>query len=75
MQDRPLLAAESQLIDDGSGTTKVWKITNSKIIEISKNKRGILFTGDCYVILYSYETKTTNYVIYYWLVSDLFLFK
>lgn len=72
MHDRPALAAKSQLIDDGSGTIKIWRIKRFDAVEVPKERHGIFFTSDCYVILYNYKSNGgQKYVIYYWMVSKM----
>ncbi|KAB0798553.1 hypothetical protein PPYR_09546 [Photinus pyralis] len=68
--ERPALAAESQLIDDGFGTIKMWKITKSNTVELPSNRQGTMFSGECYLILYTYEMKTLRNVVYVWLGND-----
>ncbi|KAF5274704.1 hypothetical protein FQA39_LY07096 [Lamprigera yunnana] len=67
LQDRPSLAAESQLIDDGSGTIKIWKITKMDMVELPKSQYGQFFSEECYLIVYTYEMKTPKNLIYLWL--------
>lgn len=70
MNDRIFLAAETQLIDDGSGILKVWKIKNNDVMELAKERYGNFYSGECYILLYSYEVNSKlKYIIYYWLVS------
>lgn len=70
MEERPSLAAETQLIDDGSGTVTLWRIKQHNIVEIPKERHGFFFNGDCYIVLYSYQTSTEErHLLYYWLVS------
>lgn len=50
---RPHLAAESQLIDDGHGEIVVYRVgAKGDIIEIPKRNNISLFSGDCYLIHY-----------------------
>lgn len=51
---RPYLAAESQLIDDGHGELTIYRVSgsNGDIVEIPKRKNIALFSGDCYLIHY-----------------------
>lgn len=70
MHERPALAAESQLVDDGTGDLKIWKFVKSSVVEVLKPKHGIFYSGDCYLILYTYEAPSQKNIIYYWLVSD-----
>ncbi|KAK4879724.1 hypothetical protein RN001_007870 [Aquatica leii] len=70
LHERPSLAAECQLIDDGSGDIKIFKISKTNLIEIPKIQYGTFFSEECYLILYSYEVKTLNSVVYTWLGND-----
>lgn len=49
---RPKLAAQTQLVDDGSGDIKIYRIDGNKLIELPKVTNGSLFSGDVYIILY-----------------------
>ncbi|RZC39580.1 advillin [Asbolus verrucosus] len=70
MEERPSLAAETQLIDDGSGSVTLWRIKQHNIIEIPKERHGYFFNGDCYIVLYSYQTSAEEkHLLYYWLGS------
>lgn len=66
----PKLAAETQLVDDGSGTTKVWRVFKSELIEIPTSSYGVFYGGDCYLIhyVYSFDGKERHF-LYYWIVS------
>ncbi|CAH1130262.1 unnamed protein product [Ceutorhynchus assimilis] len=71
MEERPTLAAETQLIDDGSGGMTLWRIKNTKIVEIPKDRHGYFFTGDCYIALYSYQTaRDEKHLLYCWIGSN-----
>lgn len=70
MHERPVLAAECQLVDDGAGTMKVWRVNKTDTIEVPKERYGIFFNGDCYIVVYAYKTNTQNYIIYYWIGSQ-----
>lgn len=53
LMQRPQLAAEYQLIDDGTGDMSIYRVTsNCDIVEISKRKNISLFSSDCYIIHY-----------------------
>ncbi|XP_019873520.1 advillin isoform X2 [Aethina tumida] len=70
MEDRPFLAAETQLIDDGSGSITIWRVRQNNIVEIPKERHGFFFSGDCYIILYSYQPTTElKHLLYCWLGS------
>lgn len=50
---RPHLAAESQLIDDGHGEMVIYRVgPKGDIIEVPKRNNVALFSGDCYLIHY-----------------------
>ncbi|XP_030768126.1 advillin-like isoform X3 [Sitophilus oryzae] len=71
MEDRLSLAAETQLIDDGTGRMTLWRIKHSKIVEIPKERHGYFFSGDCYIALYSYQTHhDEKHLLYCWIGSD-----
>lgn len=73
MEERPSLAAETQLIDDGSGNLKVWRIKQQDMVEIPKERHCFFFSNDCYIVLYSYEISTEQkHLLYCWLVSKTF---
>ncbi|KAH0999377.1 hypothetical protein HUJ05_005174 [Dendroctonus ponderosae] len=70
MEDRPSLAAETQLIDDGSGGMTLWRIKNTRIVEVPKERHGCFFSGDCYITLYSYHTSNEEkHLLYCWIGS------
>lgn len=59
---RPHLAAESQLIDDGHGEMVIYRVgAKGDIIEIPKRNNIALFSGDCYLIHY---IVTVSYSLY-----------
>ena len=66
----PQLAAELQMIDDGSGTKKIWLINNSNISLVQDSKHGQFNSSNCYVIEYKYSVNnnTDKYIIFYWIV-------
>jgi len=60
------------MVDDGSGDLKVWRIENFKMVDVPKNTYGQFFSGDSYVLLYSYGGNPAagkehiNHIIYFW---------
>lgn len=50
---RPKMAAETQLIDDGSGERKIFRITKDQVIEMPSAKTVLLTTMQSYVIQYT----------------------
>ncbi|CAH1989954.1 unnamed protein product [Acanthoscelides obtectus] len=71
MADRPSLAAETQLIDDGSGTLSIWRIGRKSITKIPEERHGYFFSEDCYITLYTYQISEEKqmHLLYYWLGS------
>ena len=60
----------SSLPDDGSGTVQVWRVEDFKLEPVTTN--GVFYSGDCYVILYTYlKNSRERHIIYFWLVSHL----
>lgn len=71
MEERPSLSAETQLVDDGTGTLKVWRIKHDEIVEIPKERHTFFFSDDCYIVLYSYQISADQkHLLYCWLVSN-----
>ncbi|XP_045178411.2 villin-1-like isoform X2 [Mercenaria mercenaria] len=61
------LAAETQMVDDGSGKTEIWRVHDFDLQPICMKEIGQFYGGDCYVILYTYLVNgRENYIIYYW---------
>lgn len=70
MEERPSLAAETQLIDDGSGTLTIWRIKEQEMVEIPKERHGVFFSADCYIVLYNYNNlNDQKQLLYCWLVG------
>eukprot|EP01138_Halocafeteria_seosinensis_P007299 gb/GECG01007463.1/.p1 GENE.gb/GECG01007463.1/~~gb/GECG01007463.1/.p1 ORF type:complete len:862 (+),score=169.72 gb/GECG01007463.1/:1-2586(+) len=62
------VAESEQMVDDGSGTAKVWIIEGTEMSEYPENMYGQFFSGDSYVVQYTYETKgSRSHLLYYWL--------
>nr|XP_006819230.1 PREDICTED: villin-1-like isoform X2 [Saccoglossus kowalevskii] len=63
----PQRAAQSKMVDDGTGNKEIWRIDNFDKVPLEKNLYGQFFGGDCYVIKYTYLVNNKeNYIIYYW---------
>lgn len=52
LMQRPKVAAQTQLIDDGSGEVKIYRINSNKMVELPKTTAGSFYSGDCFIILY-----------------------
>jgi len=74
LHDKPKIAAESQLVDDGTGERTVWRVEKFQLVPVPETLLGLFFSGDSYVVKYSYSAAgSTKYLIYFWLVSCLIL--
>lgn len=61
----------SSLPDDGSGTVQVWRVRNFELEPVPEASHGVFYSGDSYVILYTYLKNTREYhIIYFWLGND-----
>jgi hypothetical protein len=68
LHDNPKVAANTGMVDDGSGIKEVFRVEMFDLISVPEDQHGIFFSGDCYVILYAYsDGKRDHYIIYYWL--------
>lgn len=54
-------------IDDGLGKVTIWRVEEFSKVEISPSNYGEFYSGDSYLILYSYVFKNKDcYLIYFW---------
>ncbi|XP_043287700.1 villin-1 isoform X2 [Venturia canescens] len=66
MTERPRMAAECQLLDDGSGDKTLWRICPKNGL-LETEDRGIYYAGVCYVMCYKYgQGRRRRTVIYCW---------
>jgi len=74
LHDKPKIAAESQLVDDGTGERTVWRVEKFQLVPVPETLLGVFFSGDSYVVKYKYSAGgSEKYLIYFWLVSCLIL--
>ena len=60
----------SSLPDDGTGKKEVWRVESFELKPVALSSHGVFFSGDCYVVLYTYVKNTKErHIIYFWLVS------
>ena len=63
----------SNLPDDGTGTVQVFRVKGFNLEELPEKSHGVFYSGDCYVILYTYlKNGRERHIIYFWLVRTLF---
>ncbi|XP_070841659.1 villin-1 [Chaetodon trifascialis] len=64
---RPDMAARHGMVDDGSGDVKVWRIENLELAEVNPRTYGQFYGGDCYLVLYTYQSSgQQQYILYMW---------
>ena len=57
------------MVDDGQGLKQVFRVENFDLVSIPPEDFGKFYSGDCYVILYTYVVnKKEKHIIYFWLV-------
>ncbi|XP_014292137.1 gelsolin, cytoplasmic isoform X1 [Halyomorpha halys] len=63
--------AKGFMPDEGNGQSEIWRVEKFKLAPVPPTKYGIFFSGDSYVVKYSYDTPTgRKHVIYYWQGKD-----
>lgn len=68
LHDKPKIAAESQLVDDGTGERTVWRVEKFQLVPVPETLLGVFFSGDSYVVKYKYSAGgSEKYLIYFWL--------
>lgn len=70
---RPKLAAQKQLIDDGTGNFEIYKIDNhNNIVKIPKKNANIFFSENCYILHYQTVNQAdpkhvSKHIVYQWI--------
>lgn len=68
---RPQIAAQMQLIDDGTGEIKVYRIDSEDITDIPKRYGQVFYSANCYIIHYQIHASPGGHsmknVIYLWI--------
>ncbi|CAM4856581.1 unnamed protein product [Rotaria socialis] len=68
MHLHPELAAATQMPDNGSGKKEIYRIDQFKMIPYAESMHGTFFSGDSFVIQYTYsDQQRSNTLIYFWL--------
>ncbi|KAM4027136.1 scinderin-like [Anomaloglossus baeobatrachus] len=63
LHSSPKMAAQYNMIDDGSGKVEIWRVESCGRVPIDPETFGQFYGGDCYIILY---TSSKGTVIYTW---------
>ncbi|XP_006890717.1 PREDICTED: villin-like protein [Elephantulus edwardii] len=67
LHSRPELAARLRMVDDGSGKVEVWCIQDSQRQPVDPKHHGHLYSGHCYLVLYTYQKLGgVHYILYLW---------
>lgn len=61
----------TKTVDDGNGSLEIWRIEDFKMVAWPKDQYGQFYSGDSYVLLYTYKVNgKENYLIYFWQGRD-----
>lgn len=64
-------SAEQSMVDDATGKLDIWRIENMQKVPVPKSQYGQFFSGDSYILLYTYLAKNREkYIIYFWQGRD-----
>ncbi|CAN9501021.1 unnamed protein product [Ophioblennius macclurei] len=67
LHDNSVMAAQHGMVDDGSGAIEIWRVERGEKVPVDPSHYGQFYGGDCYLILYSYNTGgRTKHIIYTW---------
>lgn len=69
LRDNARLAAELRLLDDGSGESRLWRVSRAGLVAVPAKRFGRLHSGECYVLHYRYG-HPAQHAVFYWLVRD-----
>nr|XP_039273618.1 gelsolin, cytoplasmic-like [Styela clava] len=65
LHNNPAIAAETQLVDDGSGQCTIWRVEGFRRALVDSKTHGQFYGGDCYIVKYTPRT-SRNHILYYW---------
>ncbi|KAM8875847.1 scinderin like a [Spinachia spinachia] len=61
------MAAQHGMVDDGSGKVKIWRVEEGNKVPVDPSTYGQFYGGDCYLVLYSYNSGgREKHIIYTW---------
>ncbi|XP_050996111.1 villin-like protein isoform X1 [Acomys russatus] len=67
LHSQPELAAQLRMVDNGSGKVEVWCIQDSGRQPVDPKHHGQLCSGNCYLVLYTYQKLgRVQYILYLW---------
>ncbi|XP_011505575.1 PREDICTED: villin-like protein quail [Ceratosolen solmsi marchali] len=66
MAERPRMAAECQLVDDGNGERTLWRVEHQTGLVLLKDS-GVFYAEACYLLRYKYGYgRRSRTIIYHW---------
>ena len=58
------------MVDDGTGAKEIFRVDHFDLVQVPDEDHGKFYSGDCYVVLYAYNSGGRDqFIIYFWLVS------
>ncbi|KAK3752621.1 hypothetical protein QZH41_018816, partial [Actinostola sp. cb2023] len=67
LHDRKKAVKKEILPDDGTGVAKIWRVEEHDTEPVRPELHGLFFSGDCYIIRYTYKVNLKeNHIIYFW---------
>ncbi|XP_069795373.1 scinderin-like [Narcine bancroftii] len=67
LHESPAMAAQYNMVDDGSGKVQIWRIEKLGKQPVDHSLYGQFYGGDCYIILYTYKLGAKDHhLIYTW---------
>lgn len=63
LTERAGLAAETQLIDDGTGDMMIYKVAKSNLVKVPKRQAQCLFSTESYVIHYTLMVRVFRVIV------------
>uniref|UniRef100_UPI0037E949B7 scinderin like a n=1 Tax=Semicossyphus pulcher TaxID=241346 RepID=UPI0037E949B7 len=67
LHSNKMMAAQHGMDDDGSGKVKIWRVEGGEKVPVDICTYGQFFGGDCYLVLYTYNTGSRERrIIYTW---------
>ncbi|KAM8745290.1 scinderin like a [Acanthopagrus schlegelii] len=67
LHETAAMAAQHSMVDDGSGKVQIWRVEGKGKVLMDPSTHGQFFGGDCYLVLYSYNTGgREKHIIYTW---------
>uniref|UniRef100_A0A671V115 Scinderin like a n=1 Tax=Sparus aurata TaxID=8175 RepID=A0A671V115_SPAAU len=67
LHETAAMAAQHSMVDDGSGKVQIWRVEGKDKVLMDPSTHGQFFGGDCYLVLYSYNTGgREKHIIYTW---------